>query len=137
MAAVPVDAPVTQLLARARNGDAQALGTAYSAVYDELKRAADDMTEAEVARARAQMKAGLLMGLESPSSRAERMARNLAIWGRVPGLDEVAERIDAVSRDAVRDYAGRMIAQERNALALYGPAGAAPDLDRLRRRLAA
>ena len=40
MAAVPVDAPVTQLLARARNGDAQALGTAYSAVYDELKRAA-------------------------------------------------------------------------------------------------
>ena len=104
---------------------------------DELKRAADDMTEAEVARARAQMKAGLLMGLESPSSRAERMARNLAIWGRVPGLDEVSERIDAVSRDAVRDYAGRMIAQERNALALYGPAGAAPDLDRLRRRLAA
>ena len=40
MAAVPVDAPVTQLLARARNGDAQALGSAYSAVYDELKRAA-------------------------------------------------------------------------------------------------
>jgi RNA polymerase sigma factor (TIGR02999 family) len=33
-------APVTQLLARARAGDAQALGEAYSAVYDELKRAA-------------------------------------------------------------------------------------------------
>ena len=51
---------------------------------DELKRAADDMTPAEVARARAQMKAGLLMGLESPSSRAERIARLLAIWDRVP-----------------------------------------------------
>lgn len=34
------EAPVTQLLARARAGDAQALGDAYSAVYDELKRAA-------------------------------------------------------------------------------------------------
>ena len=34
------EAPVTQLLARARAGDAQALGAAYSAVYDELKRAA-------------------------------------------------------------------------------------------------
>ena len=34
------DAPVTQLLARARAGDAQALGAAYSALYDELKRAA-------------------------------------------------------------------------------------------------
>src|SRR5690606_4716446 len=34
------DAPVTQLLARARAGDAQALGNAYSAIYDEHKRAA-------------------------------------------------------------------------------------------------
>ena len=33
-------AEVTVLLARARAGDAQALGAAYSAVYDELKRAA-------------------------------------------------------------------------------------------------
>ena len=104
---------------------------------EELKRAAEDMTEAEVARARAQMKAGMLMGLESPSSRAERMARNLAIWGRVPGLDEVSARIDAVSVQAVRDYAGRMIAQDRSALALYGPAEAAPDLAGLRQRLAA
>ena len=32
----------------------------------EMRRAADDMTDAEVARARAQMKAGMLMGLESP-----------------------------------------------------------------------
>lgn len=104
---------------------------------DELKRAADDMSEAEVARARAQMKAGLLMGLESPSSRAERMARNLAVWGRVPGLEEVAERIDAVSTAEVRDYAGRMIGQDRTALALYGPAEGAPDLEGLRRRLAA
>lgn len=104
---------------------------------DELKRAAEDMTEAEVARARAQMKAGMLMGLESPSSRAERMARNLAIWGRVPGLDEVSTLIDGVTVEAVRSYAGRMIAQDRTALALYGPAEAAPDLAGLRRRLAA
>lgn len=104
---------------------------------DELKRAADDMTEAEVARARAQMKAGMLMGLESPSSRAERMARNLAIWGRVPGLDEVSGLIDAVSVQMVRDYAGRMISQDRTALALYGPAEAAPELADLRHRLAA
>ena len=104
---------------------------------DELKRAADDMTEAEVARARAQMKAGMLMGLESPSSRAERMARNLAIWGRVPGLDEVSGLIDAVSVAAVRDYAGRMLTQDRTALALYGPADLAPDLAALRARLAA
>ena len=38
--AVDPEAPVTQWLARARAGDAQALGAAYSALYDELRRAA-------------------------------------------------------------------------------------------------
>jgi hypothetical protein len=53
---------------------------------------------AEVARARAQMKAGLLMGLESPSNRAERLARMVQIWGRVPPIEETVARIDAVTR---------------------------------------
>jgi predicted Zn-dependent peptidase len=83
------------------------------------------------------MKAGLLMGLDSPSSRAERLARNLAVWGRVPGLDEISQQIDAVSTADVRAYAEKMIVQDRAALALYGPAQAAPDLEGLRRRLAA
>ncbi|MGP3698707.1 M16 family metallopeptidase [Rhodobacter sp. NSM] len=103
---------------------------------DELRRSTGDMSEAEVARARAQLKAGLLMGLESPSSRAERLARLLAIWGRVPGLDEAVEKIDAVTVGAVRDYAERM-AQSRSALALYGPAEHAPALQQIRERLAA
>ncbi|MDE3080185.1 MAG: insulinase family protein [Paracoccaceae bacterium] len=104
---------------------------------DELKRSTGDMTEAEVARARAQMKAGLLMGLESPSARAERLARLLAIWGRVPDIDEAVAKIDAVTAEAVRAHAGRMADSGRVALALYGPASAAPDLESMRRRLAA
>ncbi|WP_442772336.1 M16 family metallopeptidase [Paenirhodobacter enshiensis] len=104
---------------------------------DELKRATGDMTEAEVARARAQMKAGLLMGLEGASSRAERLARNLAVWGRVPDLAEISERIDAVSVADVEAYAEKVLTQNRDAMALYGPAGDAPDLATLRARLAA
>ncbi|WP_339114273.1 pitrilysin family protein [Thioclava sp. GXIMD2076] len=104
---------------------------------DELKRAAEDMSEVEVARARAQIKAGMLMGLESPSSRAERMARNLSVWGRVPDLEETANRIDGVTVEAVRAYAAKLIAEPNSALALYGPVDRAPDLEELRRRLAA
>ena len=104
---------------------------------DELRRSAEDLTEAEVARARAQLKAGLLMGLESPSSQAERMARSLAIWGRVPDPAEVAARIDAVTAADVRDHAARAIAAARPALALYGPVRKAPALDALAERLAA
>ena len=104
---------------------------------DELKRAADDMTEAEVARARAQMKAGMLMGLESPSNRAERLARMISIWGRVPAVEEQIAKIEAVTTRDVRDFAGRMAGGTGTALAVYGPAEAAPRLDALRERLAA
>ncbi|MBC7676623.1 MAG: insulinase family protein [Rhodoferax sp.] len=103
---------------------------------DELKRAADDMSDAEVARARAQLKAGLLMGLESPSARAERLARLLAIWGRVPDVDEAVQRIDAVGTSDVRKYAAEM-AGSRAALALYGPVGKAPGLEAVRKSLLA
>ncbi|KIT14538.1 M16 family metallopeptidase [Jannaschia aquimarina] len=105
-------------------------------VVDELRRAADDMTEVEVARARAQMKAGMLMGLESPSSRAERLARVVAIWDRVPPLAEMIEKIDAVDARVLRDHAGALLGTEP-ALALYGPVEAAPTVGALRERLAA
>jgi len=104
---------------------------------DEMKRAADDMSTAEVERARAQMKAGLLMGLESPSNRAERLARMLQIWGRVPDLAEVVERIDAVTLGDVRRVAATTVARAPAALALYGPVAGAPDLASLDARRAA
>lgn len=104
---------------------------------DEVKRAAEDMTETEVARAKAQLRAGLLMGLESPSAQAERIARVLAIWGRVMDPAEVAERLAAVTLSDVRDHAQRLIAQARPALALYGPVESAPAREELAARLAA
>ena len=103
---------------------------------DEMKRAADDMTEAEVARARAQIKAGMLMGLESPSNRAERNARLLAVWDRVPDIDEAVEKIDAVTVEGVRRFAGDM-GGAKTALALYGPVAKAPTLEAIRDRLVA
>ncbi|MBL8561459.1 MAG: insulinase family protein [Gemmobacter sp.] len=112
------------------------IGDLTHLTIDELKRAAEDMSEAEVARARAQLKAGLLMGLESPSSRAERNARLLSIWGRVPDVEEAVARIDAVSTADVRRYAADLVGAQV-AMALYGPVSAAPDLEAIRRRLAA
>jgi predicted Zn-dependent peptidase len=104
---------------------------------DELKRAADDMSAKELERARVQMKAGMLMGLESPSSRAERLARMVAIWGRVPDLEETVQKIDAVSNSDVRKFAEHMATQASAAMALYGPVSAAPSLDQLQERRAA
>ena len=113
------------------------IGDLARITIDELKRAADDMTPQEIARARTQMKAGLMMGLESPSSRAERLARMLAIWDRIPDLSETVDRIDSVTDADVRRFAEHMAVAARPALALYGPVGAAPDLDKLQERRAA
>ena len=104
---------------------------------DEIRKAAEDLSEAEMERARAQMKAGLLMGLESASSRAERLSRLLAIWDRVPSLEETIAMIDGVTRQDVRDYGTRLATAAPAAMAVYGPCASAPILDDLRARLAA
>jgi predicted Zn-dependent peptidase len=104
---------------------------------DELKRAADGVRPAELERARAQLRAGLLMGLESPSARAERLARMLAVWDRVPEIDETLARIDAVTPARLRAFAEGLAARAEPALALLGPVKDAPDRAALAGRLAA
>ena len=104
---------------------------------DELRRATEDMSEAEVDRARAQLKAGMLMGLESPASRAERLARMMAIWDRVPLIEETVEKLDAVDVATLRDFAGGLVTAGSAALALYGPVKDAPSVDDLTAKLAA
>jgi predicted Zn-dependent peptidase len=113
------------------------IGDLVDLTLQELRRSADDMSAAELERARAQMKAGLLMGLESPSARAERNARLVAIWDRIPPLEETVARIDAVNLQALRAHAGALTASGRSAMALYGPVTGAPDIHRIRERLAA
>ena len=88
----------------------------------EMKRAAIDFEQAELDRARVQMKAGMLMGLESASSRVERLARMLIIWNRIPSLDEVVQKIDAVSLEDVRSFASNILLDKNPSLATYGPA---------------
>lgn len=101
---------------------------------DEMKRAAEDLTDAEVERARAQMKAGMLMGLESPTNRAERLARLVQIWDRVPPLEETVRLIDAVTTADVRALAEQLAVRAPAAMALYGPVDAAPSLVDLQER---
>ena len=67
---------------------------------------------------------------------AERLARLVAIWGRVPDIDETVARIDAVTAGDVREFAANMISRSQAAMALYGPIDRAPVLQDLQARLA-
>ena len=113
------------------------LGDLATITIDEMKRAAHDLSPAEIARARVQMKAGLLMGLESPSNRAERLARLMQIWDRIPPLEETIAQIDAVTTGDVREFAEKMATEAAAAMALYGPIDSAPTLAQLQERRAA
>lgn len=92
-------------------------------VAGELNAAADNLTEAEVARAKAQMKAGLLMALESSGSRAEQLARQMLVHGRVIPIDEIVEKIDAVTVESARQAGRDLLARSGPAIAVLGPSG--------------
>jgi predicted Zn-dependent peptidase len=85
------------------------MGQLIEVIGAELKRAADRKPdEAELVRSKAQLKAGLLMSLESSSARAEQMARHMLVHGHVLANAELMAKVDAVSADDVRDFAGRL-----------------------------
>jgi predicted Zn-dependent peptidase len=105
--------------------------------FDELRRAAEDMSSNELERARAQMKAGMLMGLESASNRAERLARQVQVWGYVPELEETVAKIENVTLDRLRSFSERIASKAPAALALYGPIQNAPTLNEIQQNPAA
>ena len=101
--------------------DASDLPELMRVVVDEIGNAAETLTEAEIARSKAQMKAGLLMALESSSSRAEQLARQIMIYGRPLPLAEIVAKIEAVTVESVRQAGRILIARNRPAIAALGP----------------
>ncbi len=74
-----------------------------------VERAADDVTEVEIDRARAQVEAGLLMALETPQGRADSIARSIEIFNRVMTLDEMLAELRAVTAYDARSVAQAML----------------------------
>lgn len=80
-------------------------------VATEMKRAADKApSDAEILRAKAQLKAGLLMALESCSARADQMARHLLSHDRILSTGELMHKVDDVTPELVRDFAAQIAA---------------------------
>jgi predicted Zn-dependent peptidase len=101
--------------------DAADVAELMRVVVGEINAAAESINEAEVARVKAQMKAGLLMALESSTARAEQLARQLFNWGRPIPLEELVEKIEAVTVESTRAAGRALIARGRPAIAALGP----------------
>jgi predicted Zn-dependent peptidase len=93
----------------------------FAVIRDELVKAAEKGFRAdEVARVKAQLKMGLLTGLESSSARAEQLARQILIHGRPLSSEELIEKVDRVEAHDMQALIERMLASPVS-LATVGP----------------
>jgi predicted Zn-dependent peptidase len=109
-------------------------GELVPVLCEETAKLADGFAPVELQRAKAQMKAGLLMSLESSSARCEQLAQHMLIHGTPFDPADLVRRIEAVDDAAI----GRVVQAWRAApptLVALGPLGRLEDFARLRARL--
>jgi predicted Zn-dependent peptidase len=92
-------------------------------IAGEMENLAAGATEREVARAKAQLKSSLLMGLERPGQRAEQIASQIFTHGRVLSIEEMTGRLNEIDARAVRGFGGRVMESVNPSMAAVGPVG--------------
>ena len=102
----------------------------------ELDRVQRDVNITELNRARAQVKASLLMSLESTGSRCEQIARQLQVFGRIIPVAETVAKLEAVTVEDTMRAATRLF-RAPPTLASLGPADQVAGLAEISARLAA
>jgi predicted Zn-dependent peptidase len=75
-----------------------------------LQKTGDSIDQSELDRARAQYRAGLIMSAESCASRASQIARQLLLFGRPIGKDELMDRLNALTVERLTDLSSRLFA---------------------------
>jgi len=108
-----------------------------SVIAEQVLAVGESIDDAEFQRARAQLKASILMALESSSSRAEQMARQMLVYGRIVPLEELVARLDAVTVDDVTAAARCLVSDSAPAVAAVGPLGSVKTFDDIASRFAA
>ncbi|MBB4193730.1 putative Zn-dependent peptidase [Rhizobium aethiopicum] len=90
-------------------------------IIDELHKSANEIHQKEIERARAQIRAQLLMGQESPAARAGQIARQMMLYGRPISNPEMMERLEGITIERLTDLAGRLFYDTVPTLSAIGP----------------
>ena len=70
---------------------------------------AHGITDAEIARGKGQVRGGLVLGLEDTGSRMSRVGRAELVHGRILSVDEILQRIDAVTARDIQEVAAQVL----------------------------
>jgi predicted Zn-dependent peptidase len=98
------------------------LGTACEVIRDELRRLADQPLAAdELRRAKDHLKGRLVLGLESPGTRMNRIGRSLLTGIELLTIDEITERVESVTAEDVQELAREHWQPEGLSAAAIGP----------------
>jgi predicted Zn-dependent peptidase len=98
------------------------LAEAMKVVSDELARLREEpATEAELERARENVKARIVLSLESSSARMHRLGSSVLHGMPLLDVDEIMARVDAVGLDDLRELVDELWAPERLSAAGIGP----------------
>ena len=94
---------------------------ALEVIMDEIKLLTDDgVTAAELLRAREQVKSNILLGLESTSTRMNRLGRNELYFGHIPSPEEIIASYDAVTSDNILNLSRRIFDYEKLSFSAVG-----------------
>jgi predicted Zn-dependent peptidase len=105
------------------------------AMCGEIAKIGAGLGAAELKRARAQLKAGILMSLESTSARCEQLAQHLLVYGELLDVADIVARIEAVDNEAVMRVA-RRVTGSRPTFTALGQVGRIERFDRISARFA-
>ena len=67
----------------------------------ELEQLADTLSDEEIERTKEQIKGQIVLSMESPSARMNRLGRSVLMGLEIRTLDGMLAQVDAVDRDAV------------------------------------
>jgi predicted Zn-dependent peptidase len=101
---------------------------------DELKKSPDSITEKEINRGKAQLKASLMMGRESAFRRCESAARQLLVFNRIIDPSETINKINSVSKLSVEKIAKKIVSGPLT-ISSIGPIKKLETLDKIQSRL--
>ena len=97
----------------------------------EIKKICNDLVSPqELSRAKSQLKASMLMALESSSTTAEILARQMLLYNRIIPIEEMVERIEKVTLQDVRDMAQQIFASKPT-YCLVGDIANHPDYEQI------
>jgi mitochondrial-processing peptidase subunit beta len=103
-------------------------------VMHELVRLCHDVSDEELRRAKTQLKASMLMQVDSNSAICEDIGRQMLTYGRRMTHQEMFQKIDSVELSDIKNTANKFINDEDHALAAVGPIYELPDYNWIRRR---